>query len=235
MQNEVKVSYTVTCSSKFRDMVLDLALRKKVNAGDIARSIILAVPDEVIENFKDPGEPENNDREKVVLKSGPAKDRPWARKPRLQVRLPSGYENSFIRKALSLALAIDKGEFTFSVENKDEIAKRYAEQQKFKEIKEKNSLISVTKLKSIEEELEKLKTIVSVLCFEPLKEGVTCKEEALYVLGFPPFAKPTKKMVINRFRMLATIHHPDSELGSHQRMSQLNAAMDIFKRSASFS
>ena len=33
-----------------------------------------------------------------------------------------------------------------------------------------------------------------------------------------------------RFRMLAAIHHPDSGHGSHERMSQLNSAMDILGR-----
>jgi len=31
--------------------------------------------------------------------------------------------------------------------------------------------------------------------------------------------------------MLAAIHHPDSPYGSHQRMSQLNAAMDHLRQS----
>lgn len=31
-------------------------------------------------------------------------------------------------------------------------------------------------------------------------------------------------------RMLAAIHHPDSGYGSHERMSQLNSAMDILRR-----
>jgi len=32
--------------------------------------------------------------------------------------------------------------------------------------------------------------------------------------------------------MLATIHHPDGLLGSHKRMSQLNAAMELLVRGA---
>jgi len=227
MQNDIKVSYTITCPSSFRDAVLDLAKRKKVNAGDIARSIILAIPFNVISGFDDPGEPAVDDREKIVLKSGPAKDRPWARKPRLQVRIPSGnYDIVFIRKALNLALALDRGDFSFTIEDKKRV--------KAENNKEKNALISSEKLKSIEEELEKMKAAIAMMSFEPLPNGVTCREEAMYVFGFPPFSHPDKRMIINRFRMLATIHHPDSELGSHERMSQLNSAMDIFRRSSVF-
>jgi len=224
MQNDIKVSYTVTCPSFFRDAVLDLAKRKKVNAGDIARSIILAIPFNVISEFSDPGEPSADDREKVVLKSGPAKDRPWARKPRLQVRIPSGnYDVAFIRKALNLALALDRGDFSFTIEDKKHIR-----------AENKNALVSSEKLKTIEEELDKMKAAIAMMSFEPLPNGVTCLEEAMYVFGFPPFSHPDKRMIVNRFRMLATIHHPDSELGSHERMSQLNSAMDIFRRGSAF-
>jgi len=158
------------------------------------------------------------------LKSGPAKDRPWARKPRLQVRIPSsGYDIVFIRKALNLALALDRGDFSFTIEDKKTIRQE-----------NKNALVSSEKLKSIEEELDKMKAAIAMMAFEPLPNGVTCREEAMYVFGFPPFSHPDKRMIINRFRMLATIHHPDSELGSHERMSQLNSAMDIFRRDAGF-
>lgn len=33
-----------------------------------------------------------------------------------------------------------------------------------------------------------------------------------------------------RFRKLATVYHPDGKHGCHQRMSQLNAAMDLLRR-----
>ena len=32
-----------------------------------------------------------------------------------------------------------------------------------------------------------------------------------------------------KIRLLATIHHPDNDLGSHQHMSQLNQAMEILR------
>ena len=187
MQNDIKVSYTVTCPSLFRDAVLDLAKRKKVNAGDIARSIILAIPFDVIASFADPGEPSIDDREKIVLKSGPAKDRPWARKPRLQVRIPSGgYDVVFIRKALNLALALDRGDFSFTIEDKNRI--------RAENVSEKNALVSSAKLKTIEEELDKMKAAIAMMSFEPLPNGVTCMEEAMYVFGFPPFSHPDKRM-----------------------------------------
>jgi len=73
MPNRVlKHSYTVPCASPFRDAVETLADRRKVNVGDLARSILLVVPPEMVAAFCDPGEPPIEDRETVVLKSGPA-------------------------------------------------------------------------------------------------------------------------------------------------------------------
>ena len=85
----VKNSYTIPCSSGFRDRVQALANVRDVNVGDLARSVMLVVPAEAIAATADPGEPAANDRETVVLKSGRGAGKPWRRKPRLQVRLPA--------------------------------------------------------------------------------------------------------------------------------------------------
>ena len=84
----LKHSYTVPCASDFRDAVEALAVKRHVNVGDLARSILLVMPANFVADFPDPGEPAAEDRETVVLKSGPAEGRPWRRKPRLQVRMP---------------------------------------------------------------------------------------------------------------------------------------------------
>jgi len=62
-----------------------------------------------------------------------------------------------------------------------------------------------------------------------LPHGIASRSDALHVLGFPPTARPDKRTIRARFRMLATIHHPDSNYGSHDRMSQLNQAMEFLK------
>ena len=199
-----------------------MADRRKVNVGDLARSILLVVPPVTVANYPDPGEPAADDRETVVLKSGPAEGRPWRRKPRLQVRMPPGHDIPFIRRALSLAMAMDKGEIAVLIQNGGE-AKRSEQLEK----KEQSR-----RLVEINEELERLKTIVSVLAFEPLADGVRSRQDALHVLGFPPSSDPDTRTLRAKFRMLATIHHPDSHYGSHQRMSQLNQAMEFLKRGA---
>ena len=99
---KTKKAYTISCSSSLRDGIEDLARKKEVNAGDIARSVILTFAKNEIDNFPDPGEPQKHDREELWLKKG-KEERLWKRKPRLQLRLMEGLDNIFIRKALGLA------------------------------------------------------------------------------------------------------------------------------------
>jgi hypothetical protein len=61
--------------------------------------------------------------------------------------------------------------------------------------------------------------MVAVLFFESLAKGVRTQPEALFVLGFHPGTRPDIGVLRGRFRMLATIHHPDKGYGSHERMS----------------
>lgn len=226
----IKHSYTIPCGSAFRDAIEALAGKRRVNVGDIARSVLLVMPADAIGRFPDPGEPAADDRETVILKSGPAQGRPWRRKPRLQVRMAPGYEVPVIRRALAMALAMDDGAIRVRLDDPAAEAvkppppppppppphvEREAEHGRA--------------LQAVSEELERLKAIVNVLSFEPLAHGVNNRDEALHVLGFPPGARPDRRAIRARFRMLATIHHPDSNYGSHHRMSQLNQAMEVLR------
>lgn len=217
----VKHSYTIPCSSAFRDAVETLAARRHVNVGDIARSVLLVMPADTIAAFPDPGDPKADDRETVVLKSGPSEGRPWRRKPRLQVRMVPGFDIVTIRRALGLALVLDRGDLSLKLE--DPNAPPPPPPPPEQPAPDHQALAAVN------EELERLQAIVNVLSFEPLPGGVNSRADALHVLGFPPGARPDRRMVRARFRMLATIHHPDSNYGSHERMSQLNQAMEHLK------
>lgn len=232
--NHKKHSYTISCSSAFRDEVVDLARRRGVNVADLARSVVLMVPPENIAAFPDPGEPVKGDRETVILKSGNAKGKPWRRKPRLQVRMAPGLEVSMIRRALGLVLSMDRGDLGVKLGAKMNGVKSASApppkervERDGAEEKKQRALIS-----EIRDEMERLRTIVSVLSFEPLANGVQDRDDALHVLGFPPGCQPDERDLRSRFRMLATIHHPDSNYGSHQRMSQLNAAVEYLRRGA---
>jgi hypothetical protein len=220
----LKHSYTVPCSSAFREAVEALAETRQVNVGDLARSVLLVVPADEVERFPDPGDPPSHDRETVILKSGPAEGRPWRRKPRLQVRMPPGHGVLFIRRALGLALALAEGRLTVT------LADPAAPAQRPEPAPEPiPAPPPVLEAEPNAEELERLRAIISTLAFEPLPEGVRTRTDALHVLGFSPGAKPDSRMVRAKFRLLATIHHPDSDHGDHQRMSQLNQAMALLK------
>lgn len=213
-------SYTVRCPSAFRDRVEDLARRRGVTSGDIVRAILLMLPPAVIAGFPDPGGPTIDDRETVILQSGPSLGRPWRRKPRLQIRLAPGHAETTIRRALALALALDRGDVRLRVDRDSPVAAPPPPEDDRRLIRD------------TQEELTRLRAMISVLSFEPLPGGVRSREDALHVLGFPPGANPDADLIRARFRMLATIHHPDGGQGSHHRMSQLNAAMAVLRRNA---
>ncbi len=208
-----KRSYTITCAATFRDAVTSLAHERQANVADLARSVVLLLPAETIRAYPDPGEPGREDRETVTLKSGPSAGRPWRRKPRLQVRLADGHDPVFIRRALAIALAMADGDATVFLEAPGIIAGG-----------------NVEVLKNMEDEIIRLRTVVSALSFDPLPDGITTRQEALHVLGFAPGKSPPMDIIKAHFRMMAAIHHPDSGFGSHQRMSQINEAMDLLKR-----
>ncbi|PCI42309.1 MAG: molecular chaperone DnaJ [Rhodospirillaceae bacterium] len=218
-----KHSYTVPCSSSFRDQALALAQLKHCNVADLARSVVLVVPLKVIDDFADPGGPARDDRETVVLKSGKAEGKPWQRKPRLQVRMATGFAVETIRKALALALAIELGKLSIGVKSEQD------RQNEEKRLHEHNDLLrdADLSLRKNHDEQERLSSVVKSLYFEPLVDGVQTYEQALYVMGFEPDSDPDARDVKARFRRLATVYHPDGKHGCHQRMSQLNAAREL--------
>lgn len=212
--------------------MLALAERRKVNAADLARSVMLVVPEAVIDAFADPGEPRADDRETVVMQSGRSAGRPWRRKPRLQVRLPPGLSPRRVRQALNFALALEDGTMALAVHDPaaptpEPDPPPAAPAPPAAADPHPEFLGEIARLR---DEVERLQAVVGALSFMPLPGGVQTRAEALHVLGFPPNADPDARELRGRFRMLATVHHPDSSYGHHDRMSQLNAAMDVLRR-----
>ena len=128
-----------------------------------------------------------------------------------------GLDARTIRRALSIALALDRGDVDVRLETSFDPANTSRDRRQGDEAQE--ALIRETR-----DDLDRVRAMVSVLSFEPLAGGITCRDDALHVLGLPPGTLPDQGALRARFRMLATIHHPDGLLGSHKRMSQLNAA-----------
>ena len=225
-----KQSYTIPCSTVFRDVVTELAERRSVNVADLARSILLVLPEDIIKNFSDPGEPQPRDREQAILKSGPSKGRPWRRKPRLQVRLTPGYDISFVRRALNLAVFVDNNHYSVNVrrlevetlDNLSQVNQNITASQQ----DAANQLVQDT-IKEKNYERKRMREVISALSFTPLPDGLSNRNDALHVMGFFPSEHPDRNVVRSKFKLLARIHHPDNNYGSHQRMSQLNAAMDL--------
>lgn len=228
---ELKRSYTIPCAASFRDAVLALARRRRANAADIARSMVLALPPDVIDAYGDPGGPAKADRETIILQSGAAKGRPWRRKPRLQVRLASGYAIETIRKALAIALDLDAGTCAISLgrpaKEPDRPAAPVAAATAVAVAADTAAAVAA---REAVEERGRLRAVISVLSFTPLRGGIRNRADALHVLGFAPDQKPDQHTVRARFRMMATIHHPDGEFGDHERMAQLNDAIALLRQ-----
>jgi len=225
-----KQSYTIPCSTKFRDVVIELAERRSVNVADLARSILLVLPEDIIKNFSDPGEPQPKDREQAILKSGPSKGRPWRRKPRLQVRLTPGYDISFVRRALNLAVFVDNDHYLVNIRGLEVDASDNFNQGdqniKASNLGAANQLVQDT-VKEKDHDRKRLREVISALAFTPRPDGLSNRIDALHVMGFFPSERPDLNAIRSKFKLLARIHHPDNNYGSHQRMIQLNAAMDL--------
>jgi hypothetical protein len=218
----VSKSYTIPCSSRFRDAVTGLAQQRHVSVADLARAVLLLLPMDTLAALPDPGEPTLTDREDVTLKSGPTKDRRIRRKPRLQARLQPGLRIADLRRAL--AAALDLGHGTVSVRLEDARAVRPPTISTVDDNVERQALVESW------EEVGRLRQLLQSVSFQPLDGGIATRSDALYVLGYPPSARPDARALKSRFRLLAQIHHPDSPTGNTLRMSQLNAAIQHLLR-----
>lgn len=214
-------SYVVPVSSAFRDAVTTLAESRNVSPADLARAVLLTVAPDMVAAAPDPGEPDREDREVVVVRSGVSNGRTLRRKPRLQVRLDDGLPVVTIRKALGLALEREQGGWTAGPSTADQTSSDAQERSRETLLQEE--------LNGALAEIDRLHDTIRSLSFMPLADGVRTRAEALYVLGFPPTLRPDQTALKERFRLLAKVHHPDSPIGDTRRMAQLNDAMKLLR------
>ncbi|MDF1793147.1 MAG: J domain-containing protein [Thalassobaculaceae bacterium] len=199
------------CSSAFRDAVLRLAEKRHASPSDLARAVLLLIPRDILARTVDPGGPGPEDREHVALQSGASRGRVLKRKPRLQMRLPAGYAHGDLRRALALALSMSKGEAELAVVTAADRKAEAAVERARDEMADENTT---------------LRGLVADLAMPVLPRGIQTRSEALFALGFPPTAVPDNGSIRRRWRRMAMIYHPDSAFGDHDRMSQLNQALE---------
>lgn len=208
-------AYVVPCASGFRDAVLRLAERRQASPSDLARAVLLLIPRDILARTADPGEPAPGDRERIALQSGASRGRVLKRKPRLQMRLPGGFEHADLRRALALALAMAEGEAELALVTEADRKAEAAVERARDELADENTT---------------LRGLIADLAMPLLPQGVHTRAEALFVLGFPPTAVPDTGSIRRRWRRMAMIYHPDSAFGDHDRMSQLNQALEKLTR-----
>lgn len=204
-------AYVVPCASAFRDAVLRLAEQRQASPSDLARAVLLLIPRDILARTVDPGEPGPGDRERIALQSGASRGRVLKRKPRLQMRLPAGHAHADLRRALALALSMAKGEAQLAVVTEADRKAEAAVERARDEMSDENTT---------------LRGLIGDLAMPVLPNGVQTRGEALFALGFPPTAVPDAGTIRRRWRRMAMIYHPDSAFGDHDRMSQLNQALD---------
>lgn len=208
-------AYVVPCSSAFRDAVLRLAEKRQASPSDLARAVLLLLPRDILARTVDPGEPVAGDRERIALQSGASRGRVLKRKPRLQMRLPAGYAHADLRRALALALSMAEGEAELALVTEADRKAEAAVERARDELADENAT---------------LRGLIADLAMPVLPKGIATRAEALFVLGFPPTAVPDTGSIRRRWRRMAMIYHPDSAFGDHDRMSQLNQALEKLTR-----
>jgi len=227
-------TYTIPCPSAFRQCVLDLSIQRDVSVSDLARAALTILPEAAIARHRDPGEPDAADRVPVPAQQDDEAralepELPLLQAPWLEVEADDGLSIEHIRRALALVVDIADGVMGVGlVDEADDITALTPKQRERRSITGRRR--KDYERDAFAEENARLRATVSVLAFDLLPFGVSSREDALYVLGFPPHAKPTPNEVKARFRLLATVHHPDSGFGTHDRMTQLNAATTLLRR-----
>ncbi|NQW09366.1 MAG: J domain-containing protein [Alphaproteobacteria bacterium] len=203
-------SYVVSCSSVFRDRVTRLAGQRGASPADLARAVLLLLPEGALTRIPDPGQPLPHDREAIALRSGASKGRVLRRKPRLQMRLPAGYAHADLRRALALALTLAGGEAELALVTEADRKAGTAVENARDDLTAENTT---------------LRALLADLAIPLLDRGIQTRADALFVLGFAPGTLPDNGTIRRRWRRLAMIYHPDSAFGDHERMSLLNQAL----------
>ena len=207
----------------FRDLVEGLAARRKVNVGDLPdRSVGGAAGHR--RRLPRPWRTADEDRETVVSNRVRRKAA-LAAQAALQVRMPPGHDIPFIRRALALAIAMDKGDVAVSVASGSRIEEQRVKRE---EQRAKGEEQKLARLVEINEELDRLRTIVRCWLSNPCRMASAPAAMRCMSAVSRPVPSPIRGRCGRNSAMLATIHHPDSHYGSHQRMSQLNQAMESF-------
>ncbi len=207
-------SYVIPCSSGFRDAVRNLADKRGLTVSDLALSVLTLVDHKIIAEVADPGEPGPGDRESVRLKSGPRKGRSLTRKPRLQLRLPGSLDHTHVRRLLALAIDIDAGHRTLSINAPGDESRYTAELEEHRQA-----------LARAEQAVTDMRTTLNIIAFDAEGLSITSIAQAKYVLGLPPDQPLSQELVKSRFRQLSRVFHPDLPNGDTVRMSRIIEAM----------
>ncbi|CAK0776136.1 putative Molecular chaperone DnaJ [Azospirillaceae bacterium] len=204
--------YTIPCPSDFRASILDLHEKTGVDLTALIRMALNVTHADYFHSITDPGEPDSDDyvlMEEIGRSGG---RRSFRSKPTLTVHYARGWRVSTLRHALAVALSLSTPPRT--------VAASSLRVEELEIVKEK-----------LEQQLQDCRSTLEVLSFQLLPNGVKTQREAAHVMGFPNTIGLTSEDVTKRFRLLASVYHPDKGiLGCAERLGQVVEARNILRR-----
>lgn len=192
------VPYSVPCTRSLYDAAAALAHRTGVEVADLVRMVLTLVAPAVRGRWPDPGSGLG-----VALVPPPV----------VKLFLPSGLDHSEIRRALSLALALNTpdGVRLVSREEQDYLSG------------------AVDKLRKRN---RTLRLALERLSFRPLPDGPQTVAAAAAVLGLCACDCHDEALIATRFREMARLYHPDAgPIPCKERMGQLIMARNVLVQS----
>lgn len=173
----------VSCSPDFAAAVRDLAMRRGTSVQGLAAAAVLLAGRNNGENDPGPGA--------AVL----------------DIHLSEGSDESAVRKALAVAVALADGGRPLSLRETRRLE---------------------TKVESLEYRNKALMAAVERLAFRPLDGGLHEVRDAASLFGFVNEWCFDEDRVLRRFRELAPVYHPDTGIvGCRERMAQLIEARNL--------
>lgn len=204
--------YTIRVSRDMRDQFLQLAVERGLSPSELAEAALALLTPTAAAAIADPGEPTAGEREFQAITLTNGSVRRVGRYPTLRLRLPKNLGTSYIRQALTLALALNRGD-------------------RYRLVSAGESRSIATRIETLERHNRELTAALDRVTFKPLPTKNLTLRQAASIFGFPNEWSCDEGKVKQRFRDLAPIFHPDTGLLScRERMEQLIQAKNILLR-----
>lgn len=192
-----RTTVKVPASRAFHDAVMAYCERVEATPGEVVEAVRRLLHPDHVQGFDDPGGPRPDDIMVLWRQTRSGGLRRVRTVPTLKVKTTEPMPASYMRRCLSLALALARPD-RWSLISHDEIG-RWRREAEAREHALKVDRDAVTA------SLERL-------AFKPLEGGVRTPAQAARILGLISEFGATPEVVTRRFRELIPVFHPDTGL-----------------------